>query len=186
MTPPRAVPKFSLAGAIYYLGVASLFGWVAYERFALPSWPFGDPDSWGYLRPAIVKLSGGPFAHTNGRNFLYPGFLYLILAAAKSFKAITVVQHVLGLGTGALLLCCWNKLGRFLRALPLPVHRFLGLGMVSVYLLYHWPIFFEHDLRPESITPFFAILNILLTLIFFERRQREGPSNSLTLSLIHI
>lgn len=84
------------------MGLGLLFGCAAVHRFKLPPWPFGEPDTWGYLHPAISKLSGGPFAHTDARNFLYPGFLFLILAATKSFAAITIVQHSLGLGTGAL------------------------------------------------------------------------------------
>ncbi len=171
---------FNCRRVIYLVGLTSLFAWAALQRFTLPPWPFADPDTWGYLRPAVSSLSGGSFAHTGGRNFLYPGFLFLILAATKNFAAITIVQHSLGLGTGALLLYCWNKVGRHLRAIPHSLHSFLGLGVATVYLLSNRPIFFEHELRPESITPFFALLNILLTLIFLERHQSEGLSDRVT------
>lgn len=180
-TKPEVLsPPSSCLRVVYLIGLTFLFSCAAVQRFTLPAWPFADPDTWGYLRPAISSLSGGPFAHTGGRNFLYPGFLFLILAATKSFAAITIVQHLLGLGAGALLLCCWNKVGRHLRAIPVSFHPFLGLGVAGVYLLSNRAISFEHELRPESITPFFALLNILLTLIFLQRHQREGLSGQVT------
>ena len=52
--------------------------------------PIVDPDFWGYLSPALRKLIGSEFGHTQGRNFLYPGFLYLLLRASGDFRAITI------------------------------------------------------------------------------------------------
>src|SRR5205807_528596 len=51
-----------------------------------------------------------------------------------------------------------------------------GLAVGAIYLLSRRPIEYEHLLRPQAITPFFAILNILLTLHFFDMRRRKGPS----------
>src|SRR5216117_3651824 len=74
-----------------------VFAGAAWQRFSRPLDPIADPDTWGYLSPALRKLTGAEFGHTNGRNFLYPGFLYLVLAAFGDFRAIGVVQHLLGL-----------------------------------------------------------------------------------------
>jgi len=54
-----------------------LFACAAWKRFALPLDPIADPDTWGYLSPALRKLIGAEFGHTSGRNFIYPGFLFL-------------------------------------------------------------------------------------------------------------
>lgn len=159
---------------LYYLAaLAFIFGWAAYARFRLPPWPFADPDTLGYLQPAVSKLSGGSFVQVNGRNFLYPGFLLLILWTGCSFAAITVVQHLIGLATGSLLLTCWKQTPAFIRYCSIPVHNALGIGLVALYLLARHPIEYEHQLRPEAITPFFAILNILLTLLFFKYNRNK-------------
>ena len=94
----------------------------------------------------------------------------MILSATKSFRAITLVQHTLGLAAGGLLLACWNGARHIASAvlMPLRLHRILGLILAAVYLLSARPIQFEHQLRPEAITPFFALLNIFLTLKFLE------------------
>ena len=63
--------------------------WAAQLRAIWPRWPVSDPDTWGYLHPALSKLRGGAFEHTYGRNFVYPGFLYLLLRATADFRAIT-------------------------------------------------------------------------------------------------
>ena len=163
---------------VYYTALALIVLLAAYERFHLPPSPLADPDSWGYLGPAVLKLGGEGFQHTNGRNFLYPGFLLLILGITNNLGAITIVQHLLGLGTGGLMICCWTKTKRFVRHVSLRMHEALGLAVGAIYLLSRHPIEYEHLLRPEAITPFFAILNILLTLHFFDKRRREGPSLS--------
>ncbi|MDQ6862067.1 MAG: hypothetical protein M3032_13055 [Verrucomicrobiota bacterium] len=162
---------------IYGVLLALLFWKAAAMRFELPAWPVAGRDAWGYVQPAFSKFSGGPFQHYYGRYFVYPAFLYLALAAGKTLGAITVAQHALGLATGALLIGCWECLRRYLRALPRTLHSLGGLALAAIYLLSSRPIQYEHDLRPEAITPFFAILNILLTLVFIAQHFRRAPSN---------
>ena len=81
-------------------GLALVLGLAARARFAWPQWPVADPDTWGYLYPALGKLEGAGFVHTYGRNFLYPGFVYGLLRCGGTFRAIPVAQHLLGLA------CC--------------------------------------------------------------------------------
>ena len=171
------VPKKDVAWSlVYYIALVLIVLLAAYERFHLPPSPLADPDSWGYLAPAILKLGGDGFQHTHSRNFLYPGFLLLILGLTNNFGAITIIQHLLGLATGGLMIGCWAKTKRFVRHISPRMHDALGLGVGAIYLLSRHPIEYEHWLRPEAITPFFAILNILLTLHFFDLRRRQGPS----------
>src|SRR5262249_53976761 len=93
----------------YWSGLIILFALAAWERFRLPLYPIADPDTWGYLSPALRKLTGGEFGHTSGRNFIYPGFLYLGLRVFQDFRAITAAQHVFGLSAGGMLLLTWRR-----------------------------------------------------------------------------
>src|SRR5215468_10703979 len=102
----------------YWSGLVLLFALAAWERFRLPLDPIADPDTWGYLSPALRKLTGCEFGHTNGRNFIYPGFVYLVLRAFGDFRAITLIQHVLGLLAGGVLLLSWRRV-RVFAASPL-------------------------------------------------------------------
>src|SRR5438309_11420501 len=97
----------------YWSGVAAVFAWAAWQRFGLPLDPIADPDTWGYLSPALRKLTGAEFGHSQGRNFLYPGFLYLVLCSFGDFRAIAIVQHLLGLIAGGLFLLTWQRLRAF-------------------------------------------------------------------------
>jgi hypothetical protein len=120
----------SLYSIADYCILALIFFPAAYGRFSLTPWPLADPDTPAYLEPAISKLAGAAFQHTNGRNFLYPGFLLLILGSANNFAAITFVQHLLGLMTGGLMLCCSRTTRQFIRRVSLPVHDGLGILIV--------------------------------------------------------
>src|ERR1044072_8436811 len=93
----------------FWTAVAALFGWAAWPRFALPLDPIADPDTWGYLSPALRKLLGYDFGHTHGRNFVYPAFVYLLLREFENFRAIVIAQHVLGLLAGATMLLIWRR-----------------------------------------------------------------------------
>lgn len=163
---------------VYWILLALIFSKAARLRFDLPRWPIADGDAWGYSHPAFSAFTGGPFQLINGRNFLYPGFLLVVLSIGKTVGSITVAQHLLGLATGALLLACWDRLRPFVRVLPRSLHSLGGLFLAAIYLLSSRPVHYEHDLRPEAITPFFAILNILLTLIFFAQRCGKPPSRA--------
>src|SRR5438270_7778173 len=94
----------SLRAFAWWLALAILFGWGAWRRFSLPLEPVADLDTWGYLAPALFKLTRGEFTHACGRNYVYPGFLLLVLRMFGDLRAIVIVQHLLGLAGGGLLL----------------------------------------------------------------------------------
>src|SRR5206468_3626717 len=137
----------------YWGGIAALFAFAAWQRFSLPLEPIADPDTWGYLSPALRKLIGAEFGHTDGRNFIYPGFVFLLLRVFGDFRAITIAQHFLGLLAGGILLLAWRR-ARVLvsdsRVRP-GVYDGLGLLAAAIYLLASEPIRFETQLRPEGV-----------------------------------
>ena len=166
-----------LAISLYAVLAVALFGYAAAMRFTLPQQPFIDGDFWGYLHPVVSKLNGGVFQHTYGRDFLYPGFLYLLLKTFQDFRAISVAQHFFGLGTGVLMVLAFRELGRLLCPAARGVYEFvlalLGLGVALAFLLAPSTVYFEQCIRTEGIFPFFAVLSILLNLIFVRLRWRE-------------
>ena len=168
-----------LLTACYLAAAAALLFWGAWNRFQLPQAPIIDPDIEGYLGPAISALAGKPFLHLTGRSFPYPGFVYLILRIFGDFRAIALVQHLLGLGAGVLVLLSWNAAGALVPSggIPKPVYRMLGLAPAYIYLGSATAISFEHQIRPEAIFSFLAILNIWISFLFIDRRfLRRDPS----------
>ena len=130
--------------------------------------PFIDPDTWGYLAPALRKLIGAEFGHTSGRNFVYPGFVFLLLGVFCDFRAITIAQHFLGLLAGGILLLTWRR-ARVLvsdsRVHP-AVHDGLGLFAAAIFLLASQSIRFETQLRPEGICAFLISVNLYVVIQF--------------------
>ncbi len=168
--PPRPRPWVIL----YFVLLAVIFALGAAKRFVnMPLTPFADKDLGGYLSPSLSALGGHGFVLSNGRGFAYPAFAYWILRlAGGDFRAVAVVQHLLGLATGGLLLFSWNRARAFAAppAVPLLVHDALGLLLAATYLLFNWPILYEHKIRPEAIFPFFIALNIAANVEFIRRR----------------
>jgi hypothetical protein len=152
----------------YWLALAAIFSWAAWQRFALPLDPLADPDTWGYLSPALRKLTGAEFGHTYGRNFVYPGFVFLILRAFGEFRAITLLQHLLGLVAGGFLVLTWRQ-ARVFVANPRLGHRVydaFGLIAVAIFLFAGETIHVEMQLRPEGACAFLLSLNVWLAIHF--------------------
>jgi hypothetical protein len=162
------VTKRRLWQFCYWSGVVILFGLAAWRRFTLPLDPIADPDTWGYLSPALRKLTGAPFGHTSGRNFIYPGFVYLVLRLFRDFRAITAAQHVLGLVAGAMLLLTWHR-ARTLLARPRVSRGFyyaIGLVAAAMFLMASEPVHFEMQLRPEGVSAFLFSINLYVLAQF--------------------
>jgi hypothetical protein len=164
-----------IVAAAYWGCAVAVFGWAALLRFRLPLTPIADPDTWGYLSPAVGKLIGTGFLHCL-RNYLYPGWLLVLLKCFHDFRAITVAQHCAGLAAGAVFLLVWRELRRFGlgAAFPVGLYDFIGLFAAAVYLTASSPIAFESDLRPEALAPFLGVLNIYFSLLFLRRWRESG------------
>jgi hypothetical protein len=172
----------------YWIAVASVFTWAAWQRFALPLDPIADPDTWGYLSPALRKLTGAEFGHMHGRNFIYPGLLFLLLRGFGDFRAITVAQHLLGLVAGGVLLITWRRARVFL---PNPrigeaAYDVMGLTAAAIFLFAGDPIHFEMQIRPEGVCAFLISINLWLVLqfiacLFIENRQSAATACGIVL-----
>ena len=165
----------------YWTALAFIFTWAVWQRFALPLDPIADPDTWGYLSPALRKLTGAEFGHTQSRNFLYPGFLYLVLRCFGDFRAIGVVQHLLGLAAGGLFLLTWRRLRVFVPdSLVNPsLHDAFGLAGTAIYLLASDTNRTETQLRPEGVCAFLISINLyfavqFISCSFLERRRTDA------------
>ena len=172
LTAPVSALSPRQRSVFFWLTIAGL-GLVLFSaeqmRAAWPRWPVADPDTWGYLHPALSKLLGGPFAHTYGRNFVYPGFLYLLLRATGDFGVIPLAQHALGLATGGLLWIAWRQWRGWFGAssrLPAWADATLGLGLVAFYLREGSVLHFEMQIRPEALFPVAAAGQLCLLLAF--------------------
>lgn len=159
----------------YYFLAAFLFLAASWQRFSLPQDPLAVFDA--YLLPALVKLSGGAFGDVQGLtkeglNFLYSGMIYLILRIWEDFRAISIIQHSLGLIAGGLFLAAWSRLADFFPrpCLSRVVHEAIGLLGAAIYLLSYAPVFFEMNIRSDSVCMFFEILIFWLIIQFFYYR----------------
>src|SRR6266480_999200 len=183
----------SLWRACYWTALALIFAWAVWQRFKLPLDPIADPDTWGYLSPALRKLTGAEFGHTNGRNFVYPGFLFLVLRLFADFRAITIAQHFLGLLAGAVFLLTWKRARVFV---PNPRigrvgHNLMGLGGAALFLLQWQTVTFEQEIRPEGICAFVLSVTLyfliqFLACFFLEHRRTASVAYGIALSFTAI
>src|SRR5437762_4068584 len=172
--------RLKISWLAYWVAVVSLFALAAWQRFSLPLDPIADPDTWGYLAPALQKLTGSGFGH-EGRNFVYPGFLFLLLRLFGDFRAITIAQHLLGLAAGGFLLLTWRRVRAFVEAsrLNAGTRDFLGLIAAAIFSLAGEPIRTEMQIRPEGICAFVLSLNLWFAVGFMARAfvaKRELPA----------
>jgi hypothetical protein len=152
----------------YWCAVALIFAWAAWQRFSLPLDPIADPDTWGYLAPALRKLLGAEFGHTYGRHFVYPAFVFSLLRVFGDFRAIVIAQHLLGLVAGVMFLVAWRRSRIFVpdSRLSSAAHDGLGLLGAAIFLLAGESIRFEMQLRPEGVCAFLVGINLCLAIHF--------------------
>jgi hypothetical protein len=163
--------RSAIIRSAYWICLVILFSWAAWRRFSPPLEPVADLDTWGYLSPALFKLTRGEFVHAGGRNFVYPGFLLVVLRMFGDFRAVVIVQHLLGLAGGGLLLLTWKRVRTFVATSRQAdrVHLGLGLGLAAVFLLAGEPIRAEMGIRPEAICGFLLALSFYCLVEFLAR-----------------
>jgi len=183
----------SLWRACYWTALALIFAWAVWQRFKLPLDPIADPDIWGYLSPALRKLTGAKFGHTNSRNFIYPGFLFVLLRIFADFRAITIAQHFLGLLAGAVFLLAWRRARIFVLSprIDRSGHALMGLVGAGMFLLQSQTIVYEKEIRPEGICAFvlsvaFYFLIQFVACFYLERRRISTMAHGIALAFTAI
>lgn len=180
--------------AFYFrTALAAIFAYAVCQRFALPLDPLADPDTWGYLSPALRKLTGAEFGHTHGRNFLYPGFLFLLLRAFNDFRAITIAQHLLGLLAGGIFFLTWRRVRVFVSnpRIGRAGYDALGLFGTALFLCASDTVRFETQLRPEGISAFLISINLyvivqFIACCFLENRRTAAIAYGIAIVFISL
>jgi hypothetical protein len=164
------------------LSVMALVLCLAWKAWSVwPTVPISDPDTWGYLNPALSWLSGQGFRQTDGRDWLYPAFVALFLKTTGSFHGIVVWQKLLAFLSGILMAVTWrcwvsmqplNRWGRI---------AFSVVGAVPIYiqLINQQNFFFVMSIRPEAVLTFFVYVQLACLMLYCKYRwqiPREIPS----------
>ena len=85
------VPSAALV-AIEVLVLIAVLAAAWKQRGLMPLVPTSNPDTWGYLNPALTWLSGLGCQQTAGRDWFYPALLALFLKTTGSFAGIALWQ----------------------------------------------------------------------------------------------
>ena len=147
--------------------------WGIKQRSGLPAVPLLTPDSWGYLNPALSWLGGAGFQQTDGRAWLYPAILSLILRAGGDFSSIVRVQQLLGLASAPLLwfgLRVWLSLFPKRTAVCHGLAVLLGAPTAAIYLLNTTQVRFEMTIQPEGVLAFFVLTYLVFALAYIRMR----------------
>ena len=159
-----------------WLGVVLVYIAAVWIRLSLPWLPLADADTWGYLNPALQALQGNGLVQTQTRDMAYPLFLRVVLGFTGNFASIAMVQHALGLLSGAVWLLAF---GLFMSWLPLSAAGRAGGWWIAALCLAAFlcnpaTISLEAQIRPEAVFPLFAIGQIASVLAMCRARWRGG------------
>jgi hypothetical protein len=164
------------------LAVVLALTWKALRPW--PSVPLADPDTWGYLSPALHWLGGQGFRQTDGRDWLYPALVTLFIKTTGTLNGIVTWQkcfHFLAGIAMAVTWRCWVSMLPFRRGVQLLV-SILGAWPIYVNLVNQQNIFFAVSIRPESVLPFFVDVQLACLMGYAKYRwQQPRPVTSLTL-----
>lgn len=152
--------------------LAAIFGFAAWQRFSIPRVPIPDPDTWGYLCPALTWLSGEGMVQTAARGMAYPVFMLLALCSGRSFDSIVTMQQLAGLAAGMAWWWVWVESARMLpggwiRRWMVPA---VGLAGLFGFLCDGQRVVDELRLRPEAVFPLVVLLGIGRGVCFIRER----------------
>lgn len=164
---PAGLAKVVPAGVEWLVLAFLLFcAWQA--RAPLAPVPFGDPDTWGYINPALSWLSGQGFQQTNGRDWLYPGLVTLFLKTTGSFAGVFYWQQALGYVSIILMAVTWRIWVSLFDLSPWVRLIVTLAGAIPIWMQGVNPqlIFLESALRPESVMQFFGYAQLACLLAY--------------------
>ena len=161
-----------------------VFVLACWQRWSMPGLPLADPDTWGYLNPALQHLAGNGMPQTACRSIAYPLFLRAVLGVSGDFHSIAFVQHLLGLLSGVVWILAFRIWLGFLPA-ETWLRSFSGwcaAVCLALYLCNPATLAFESQIRPEGVFPLFGLSQITTTLIFIRIHRTQPGSSACILS----
>jgi len=168
---------------IYWGGVGIILVLALIARFNMPSLPFVQPDSWGYLYPAWHAATQGEFVHYLARGFAYPLFLHGCINGLGSFSAVVYVQHLLGVIGLLLLGIGWFRLKEMfaLNFLGSVIHVLSGWAMLLLLGFNQFQLHHEHYIGHEALFMFLsALLFYLWVSLFYSFKDAGEKLNTRT------
>ena len=163
-------PKTAFVLIAFVLGIA------VWLRTLAPGVPISDPDTWGYLNPAVSEISGLGFQQTHGRGIAYPLFLLVVLESTQNFFSIPFFQHLVGILSGLLWWAVWREWQKWLPKNLRGIFwiQCLGVVFLAAFLWNANTIFYEEAIRPESVFPFLALTQTYLCMVYARVRWLGG------------
>lgn len=168
-----------VVGIAGWAAVAGVFLYAGILRADTPRIPVSDPDTWGYLFPALSWIDGQGFVQLHGRDWLYPAFLAFCLKLG-GFPAIVLLQQILGLAAGVFFVLAarsWSRL--------LPVHRgilaavpLVVSGFLWIFLCNPQTVLFETQIRPEAIINCAVFVQLFCVLQYVHARWGGAPPSA--------
>jgi uncharacterized membrane protein YhaH (DUF805 family) len=153
------------------------------ERRGMPLVPTSNPDTWGYLNPALSWLSGHGLHQTDGRDWFYSALLALFLKTAGSFAGIVLWQKYLAIGSGIFMAVTWRC---WVSTLPFQrrARFFFSLGgalPILIQLANPQSINFEVAIRPEAVLPFFVYGQLACLMGYYKYRWQSPKALASTI-----
>lgn len=165
-----------------WLAVLAVMVWAVVLRCRIPHLPISDPDTWGYLAPAISWIDGMGFVQMHGRGWLYPAFVAVCLRIG-SFETLAIVQQILGIISGVFFIFAWQS---WIKLLP-PV-RLVRAGswlflvaFLALFICNPQTILFEVQIRPEAIMNIVVFAQLYCVLRYVHARWRGGSDREVML-----
>lgn len=148
----------------------------AKQKFSQPLTPIFDPDTPGYLNPALSQLSGTGLLQTQGRSFLYPVLVLGLLKVTGQLESIVVMQHIASLLTAVVWMGVWMVWTSFLprNAVRFCLSPLIGMAAAALYLWSAETVMFGLQVRPEAVFPLAASLQLLCLMLFIRVRWYGG------------
>jgi hypothetical protein len=157
-----------LVRGVWFIAIATTI-YALYEWYSVPVTTLFEPDSLGYINPALSALAGGPLTITSTRSFVYPGFILAILATFGSIPALIYAQAILCLATAAMVatLPLAASIGTKITPAARILRAYLGAG--SLLLFYHYgPLAYSiHAVMPEMLYTTLSTMVFMLLILSF-------------------
>lgn len=161
----------------------------AFLRFAYYSPTLLDPDSTGYLSPALNFLINREFDHVYGRSYPYPLFLTFILNLAPNINFLSIAQHILSLSSILIFICVIEV--KFLsqsKHLHNSYFSLLPLLLIALLTFDGNLIQYEKMLRPEGVnlSSYLLLLSTLIYGVYNKNKKFDLPFYTLAIILLTI